>query len=92
MKQYVGPYVQNCLVCQQAKYQALAPAGLLQPLPIPAQIWEDISLDFISGLPKSGGYDTILVVIDMLNSPLASLAQTEFFVVLDQWHMSLNYL
>ncbi|KAH0660925.1 hypothetical protein KY289_029673 [Solanum tuberosum] len=33
MKHDVKIFVQNCLVCQQAKYQALAPAGLLQSLP-----------------------------------------------------------
>lgn len=39
----------------------------MQPLPIPAQIWEDISLDFITHLPKSGEFDTILVVVDRLS-------------------------
>ncbi|KAH0661065.1 hypothetical protein KY290_027036 [Solanum tuberosum] len=34
MKHDVKIFVQNCLVCQQANYQALAPAGLLQPLHI----------------------------------------------------------
>lgn len=66
MKHDVKIFVQNCLVCKQAKYQALAPAGLLQPLPIPDRIWKDVSLDFIIGLPKSGGFDTILVVVDRL--------------------------
>lgn len=35
--------------------------------PIPDRIWEDISLDFIIRLPKSSGYDTILVVVDRLS-------------------------
>ncbi|KAH0747800.1 hypothetical protein KY290_027032 [Solanum tuberosum] len=39
----------------------------LQPLPVPERIWEDVSLDFIVGLPKSGGFDTILVVVDHLS-------------------------
>ena len=64
LKQDVKHYVQNCLPCQQNKYQALAPTSILQPLPIPERIWEDISLEFIIGLPKSKTFDTILVVID----------------------------
>lgn len=35
-----------------------------QPLPVPTAIWEDISLNFITHLPKSLGFDAILVVVD----------------------------
>ncbi|KAM0028068.1 putative nucleotidyltransferase, Ribonuclease H [Helianthus debilis subsp. tardiflorus] len=67
MKQDVREFVQQCVICQQQKYQTLALAGLLQPLPIPDQIWEDVSMDFIAGLPPSSRFDTILVVVDRLS-------------------------
>jgi len=49
------------------KYQACSPHGLLQLLPIPDRVWEAINMDFIVRLPKSNGYDTIMVVIDKLS-------------------------
>nr|GEU52733.1 peroxidase 64 [Tanacetum cinerariifolium] len=67
MKQEVRLFVKQCLICQHQKYQTLSPAGLLQPLPVPTRIWEDISMDFIVGLPPSGRFDTILVVVDRLS-------------------------
>lgn len=40
------------------------PPGLLTLLPIPRRPWSHIALDFISGLPPSGGHTTILMVVD----------------------------
>ena len=45
----------------------LRPAGPLQPLSMPLWKWEDISMDFIVGLPKtSKGYDSIWAIVDRL--------------------------
>ena len=40
--------------------------GCCNHMPIPEQAWEDISMGFIEGLPKSKGKDAILVVVDRL--------------------------
>lgn len=59
-------FVENFEVYQRNKVQSLSPASLLQPSPIPEQIWEDISMDLIKGLPKSQGFSVILIVVDKL--------------------------
>jgi hypothetical protein len=64
MKFSVTDFVRQCDVCQHAKHLNTHPGGLLQPLPIPAGAWRDITMDFVVGLPLSEGYNVILVVVD----------------------------
>ncbi|KAL0544392.1 hypothetical protein IC582_019507 [Cucumis melo] len=65
MKNDIKKYVDQCEVCQRNKYEATKSAGVLQPLPIPNKILEDWTMDFI-GLPKAGGVNVIMVVVDRL--------------------------
>ncbi|WVZ76278.1 LOW QUALITY PROTEIN: hypothetical protein U9M48_024265 [Paspalum notatum var. saurae] len=61
----IAKYVSECDVCQRIKADHLKPAGMLQPLEVPAWKWENIHMDFIVGLPPTQkGYDSIWVVID----------------------------
>jgi hypothetical protein len=64
LKQDVENFVKHCQTFQQAKSERINPAELLQPLSILAGAWQDITMDFIEGLPKSEGFNTILVILD----------------------------
>jgi hypothetical protein len=65
MKRDVAEYVALCDTCQRVKAEHQRPAGLLQPLKVPEGKWEEISMDFIVGLPRTqGGHDYIWVIVD----------------------------
>ncbi|KAL0544441.1 hypothetical protein IC582_019556 [Cucumis melo] len=67
MKREVAEFVSKCLVCQQVKAPRQKPAGLLQPLSILEWKWENVSMDFITGLPRTlRGFTVIWVVVDRL--------------------------
>ena len=63
-RRVVRDYIRTCATCQRNKTEALHPAGLLQPLPVPSRVWADISLDFIEALPKVHGKSVLLTVVD----------------------------
>jgi hypothetical protein len=67
MKKDIGEYIARCMECQKVKAEHRHPAGLLQPLPIPEWKWEVVTMDFITGLPRTGKqHDSIMVVVDKL--------------------------
>ena len=90
----IAGWLNHCFVAaydvfRHSMYEAASLARLLQPLPIPNAIWEDINMDFIVGLPKSKGFHEILVVIDklskyghfiLLKHPYSAQSLAKFFV------------
>jgi hypothetical protein len=68
MRKDVEEFVKACAICQQTKPSNHAPYGLLQPLPIPNKVWEDISMDFIVGLPSFQTHTVVFVVVDRLSN------------------------
>jgi len=68
MKREVAKFLARCRECQQVNAEHQHPPGLLQPLPIPEWKWEVISIDFITGLPRSKRQnDYVMVVVDKLS-------------------------
>jgi hypothetical protein len=67
MKIEIARYVARCDTCRCVKAVHMKTAGPLQSLPIPTCKWEDISMDFIVGLPRTAkGFDSIWVIVDHL--------------------------
>jgi hypothetical protein len=66
IKSDISHFVKHCMVYQQAKPDRSKLPGLLQPLEVPFEAWQVVSLDFVEGLPTSGSANCILVVVDYL--------------------------
>lgn len=71
--------MQRCDVCQCHKHDTLTPTGLLQPLPILGRVWEDVSMDFIDGLPSSNRFSVIFVVVECLSKYGHSIAMKQSY-------------
>ncbi|GJR74480.1 putative reverse transcriptase domain-containing protein [Tanacetum coccineum] len=67
MKADIATYVSKCLTCAKVKAEHQRPSGLLVQPKIPEWKWDNITMDFVTKLPKSSqGYDTIWVIVDRL--------------------------
>ena len=87
MKKEIANFVSRCLTYQQVKAEHQKPAGKIQPLPIPIWKWDKITMDFVTGLPRTRRqHDSIWVIVDRLtksahfllvsnDDPLDKLAQ-----------------
>ena len=76
MSAAIAAYVKKCDACQHSKSSNQPPGGLLQPLPIPSERWEHISMDLITQLPTTkSSMDAIFICVDRL-SKMVHLAPT----------------
>nr|GEY01254.1 putative reverse transcriptase domain-containing protein [Tanacetum cinerariifolium] len=63
----ITTYVSKCLTCAKVKAKHQRPSGLLVQPKIPERKWDNITMDFVTKLPKSlQGYNTIWVIVDRL--------------------------
>ena len=67
MKKDVVDFVVKCLTCQQVKVEHQRPGGALQSLDIPEWKWDKITMDLVTGLPRTAkSFDSIWVILDRL--------------------------
>ena len=67
MKQDIIKYISECDICGRVKADHIRTPRFLQPLPIPVWKYEDISMNFVLGLPYTvQGFDSIWVIVDRL--------------------------
>ncbi|KAI3792250.1 hypothetical protein L2E82_06124 [Cichorium intybus] len=82
MKRDVGHFVENCLTCLQVKANHQKPYGAVQPLTVPKKKWDEITMDFITKLPRTPrGYDSIWVIVDRLTKSAHFIPIREDFQV-----------
>jgi hypothetical protein len=68
MKHEAARYVYKCDTCRKVKADYMKPGGLLQPLSFLEWMWDDISMDFIMGLPMTAHkFNSIWVIVDGLS-------------------------
>ena len=81
-------FIASCVTCQHIKYDNRKSVGLLCPLPVPVRSWEDLSMDFITGLPAYRGNTCIFVVVDYFSKGLhLGMLPTQHIMhtMLDKW-------
>ena len=67
MKKEIASFVSSCLTCQHVKAEHQKPTGKIQLLPILVWKWEKITIDFVTGLPRTQRqHDAIWVIVDRL--------------------------
>ena len=83
----ITDYCRSCQTCAVSKPQSGKPRGKLKTMPVPTYPWQYIGIDFVGPLPESvnrtGGYDMICVVIDLLTSMVHLIPSKQTYRVTD---------
>ncbi len=74
MKKDIEAYIWACEMCQWTKLSMQAKAAPLHPNTIPSWPWTHISVDMITGLPESNGYDPIIMIVDWFSKEIIPVA------------------
>jgi hypothetical protein len=86
MKREAARYVFECNTCWKVKADYMKPGGMLQPLSVPEWKWDDISMDFIGGLPLMAcKFDSIWVIVDRLSKSAHFIPFTPLTIFRSMW-------
>jgi len=66
MLRYIGQYISTCNLCLYTKSTRHLPTGELHPLPVLKEQWNILSINFVVELPRSKGYDIVMIVADLV--------------------------
>ena len=92
MAKHVKDYVSRCDRCARMKGSNKAPTGKLKPLEVPSTPWEESSADFITDLPESRGFDSILVVVDRFSKEVEFIPCNKAVTALDTARLYLTHV
>ena len=92
MPTLVKDYVSRCDRCTCFKWSNQAPPGKLKLLDTPPGPWKEISANFITDLPESEGFDSILVVVDWFSKEVKFVPCTKSISALDTVKLYLRYV
>ena len=67
-------FIAACPTCARNKTSTRPSSGLLRPLPVPSRPWSHIAVDFVTGLPSSGGKTVILTIVDRFSKAVHLIA------------------
>ncbi|MBW0573809.1 hypothetical protein O181_113524, partial [Austropuccinia psidii MF-1] len=87
MTQFIKDYVSSCQQCSRNKNTHHKKFGFLQPLPIPNGPWICLSMDFITQLPQSNSFDSILVIVDRFSKMMVFIPTMSSITSLDLAHL-----
>ncbi|MBW0545531.1 hypothetical protein O181_085246 [Austropuccinia psidii MF-1] len=87
MTQFIKDYVSSCQQCSRNKNIHHKKFGLLKPLPIPNGPWICLSMDFITQLPLSNSFDSILVIVDRFSKMAVFIPTMSSITSLDLAHL-----
>lgn len=76
-------YVNNCLTYKQTNIRWDLPSELLNLLPILDQLWQHISMDFISYPKDKKGFDSIFIIVNRFSKTLISISYYKTITVKD---------